>query len=867
MAFGGFSSPKTSRSSSSSGFGAFGGKRRSSSNPAVKDLDLDSLQAMLDKKSPSPISKGVGFLKGALDIIDRPRNSIASVVQSLAGQSKDNVGQAFLHGLTGQNHVQYGDILKKAGVKGPAAGLGGFAADVILDPLNLVGVGEAAKAIHIGEGATKLALNGAGRDFLQKALGKAGEAASHNEALYSKVLGDGTKFARTAQPAADASREMAIRANLAKMITKDPNLYSKYVDKGGIKIAGNSVLSGRAVDAANAAIKARPIVGMPSRAIAATKNAVVDNFKVGAGLERAGGEKLNDLFGLRQSRIANADDYGKNVAGQFKKGLKPFVNETYKTVEDVSHAIARAAEEPAFRKELLEKFPTYKDPLISFQKVMGGVAKNEGELRTSTKGAGLVENYRPHLFKEDSDTVKQVTDDMAARGHVLSPDAFFLHNRTSDKTVQEIIEHAKTMKSAEHPNGITLTPLNAHESIAARLTASERALANHEFVQAAKKEGVQTNVANPVATLQSQAAKTQGDIEALTAKPSAETGQLPLFDGVKTPTQENLDSLLMKKSNLDKAAEGISAHTAQQFEDIKTARKSGWIEPGIPQLKGVLFPPDKARELTKLIDSSVHKQSGPILEYMDKAMGLYKGLITQPFGAFHARNKIGNVFNGAYLGGVGLDELPRYMKYQGQAYKNATEFISKSGRKFSKQELEKLGVANAGQAAMDGFHESNVLGKAGKVVESPLALGRKTGTYIENADRIALFMNRIDKGDTVEQARAHVDKFLFNYGNQTNTVKNIGKVVPFFTWTANNIPLQLEQMIKQPAKFSHLYSAFNALGQNGDATQNLPDYVKNGLSAVLGTHTDENNNEIASVARNFGLPVEDLNKLYTGRRR
>jgi hypothetical protein len=93
-------------------------------------------------------------------------------------------------------------------------------------------------------------------------------------------------------------------------------------------------------------------------------------------------------------------------------------------------------------------------------------------------------------------------------------------------------------------------------------------------------------------------------------------------------------------------------------------------------------------------------------------------------------------------------------------------------------------------------------------------VGRKYGTQIEDNARIALFMDQlVRRGITKEtatpealfDAAKHVKKYLFDYTELTSLERNVMKrVMPFYTWMRKNIPLQLESIVTKPHKFARL---------------------------------------------------------------
>ena len=96
--------------------------------------------------------------------------------------------------------------------------------------------------------------------------------------------------------------------------------------------------------------------------------------------------------------------------------------------------------------------------------------------------------------------------------------------------------------------------------------------------------------------------------------------------------------------------------------------------------------------------------------------------------------------------------------------------------------------------------------------------------------------------------------------NGTWFARRNGKIIPTGN-TRNNIPFQLEQMVKQPGKYAAVGKAFRSL-QGGTAEERkeselLPSYMKEGIPIRLGS-TGQNK---ANYLYSLGLPIEDVNNI------
>lgn len=303
-------------------------------------------------------------------------------------------------------------------------------------------------------------------------------------------------------------------------------------------------------------------------------------------------------------------------------------------------------------------------------------------------------------------------------------------------------------------------------------------------------------------------------------------------------------------------------------EVVKPVFENGikYVESSVPQLKGVLLPEPIVKHVDDtykvLTDEDATKK---FLGLYDKALGFWKGSVTGWFPAFHVRNSMGGVFNNWI---AGVKSPARYL--QGDQIARGVEgaITTKIGTKYSYGQIRelanKLGVT--GQPGyLDVMREVEKdigRGPAAKLMDTP----KRAMEIVENRLRLPLFVDRLIKGDAPEQAAKAVFQFHFDYAPEalTSFEKNIMKrLMPFYRWTRGNIPLQFEQMAKQPGK----YAAIGKLVENMQSDkqkakeefQYLPPYMREGLPVRLGEKDG-----FSQYLYGLGLPVEDVNRLWKG---
>lgn len=281
----------------------------------------------------------------------------------------------------------------------------------------------------------------------------------------------------------------------------------------------------------------------------------------------------------------------------------------------------------------------------------------------------------------------------------------------------------------------------------------------------------------------------------------------------------------------------------------------------IPELPDVKFPPEVASRLKHSYrilndDNEVSK----IIKLYDGAQNWWKMWSLGARPSYHAKNIVGNIWN-SYLGG--LDNPIRYGQaatFQVKLGKNKLD-----GEMFGRpvgelyDAMATRGVIGEGQYGGDLARkleqniEPSILGNIVKApfntksfaelsatvdkelaritpqkivsatvgTENPLLkAGFNAGSTIEDNARIALFFDQLSKGKSYDEAARHVQKYLFDYGDLSPFERDVLKrVMPFYTWSRKNIPLQLEALVTHPDKINKI----NIFKDNIQSQANIPD--------------------------------------------
>ena len=671
-----------------------------------------------------------------------------------------------------QEHIQPSEAL---GIKSK---VGGFIADILLDPTTYITFGYGAGA-KLATKAGTVVLSKTGTSLLKKSILEVGEEAAR-KALAEKVLEKGGE---------------------------------KLLAKGGLKFAGTQVLPRSAVTApfkaADWIAEKTPVLGKVYESAKDLAGKAFVPFKSIKELPGRIGEDYVDKFS--QFTKATRSEVGKAADEAIELG-KTATKELGKDAGTrVGRMIEGMTEIPAKAATGVEKTATAGNKIID--DIIGHIQGEHKRFATLEKERGLLDNELPdylrhYLTPEGREFLQKNSDvaqELLQKTRVSTP---FAKERTLDDTIVNINSYFRKT------HGVKLFEQDAFKAFGARKAEHIKAVNTYDFLtDVGKQFGKQAEM-------------------------------------VTKEYKHPISGQMVKKE------------TAKPIFD----NGMRYIESTVPQLKGVLLPEQivKHVEETYKVLTSDEATKG-FLKIYDKALGFWKGSVTGWFPAFHVRNSIGGVFNNFI---AGVKNPARYLQGDQIARGAKGSITTTLGTKYTYQQIketaEKLGVV--GQPGyLDVMREvEKDIGKGavGKLMDLP----KNAMEITENRLRLPLFVDRLIKGDAPEQAAKEVFKFHFDYAPEglAPFEQNIMKrLLPFYRWTRGNIPLQLEQMVKQPGKYAALGKFVDNLQVDKEKAkeefQYLPPYMREGLPVRLGEK-----NGFSQYLYGLGLPVEDINRLYKG---
>ena len=291
-----------------------------------------------------------------------------------------------------------------------------------------------------------------------------------------------------------------------------------------------------------------------------------------------------------------------------------------------------------------------------------------------------------------------------------------------------------------------------------------------------------------------------------------------------------------------------------------------FLETKAPELKGLVFPKAIAKHVDETYKVLTNEESLKVfVRAYDKLLSFWKGTVTGYFPAFHTRNAIGGSFNN-WLAGIKnplrYKQTRDILTGKNKTYKNALgETIKGSELMRQAERFGALGQPGMMDVMKTSQKEISKLGK-GKFIKQAAGYPRIMMEYVENHLRMPLFLDRWMKGDSFEEAAKWVFKFHFDYmpeGLAGFERVAMRRLIPFYVWTRNNVPLQIEMLMKQPGKYAGLEKMRQTfMTEKGkEELQYLPDWMKEMFVAKLPFL----NKAGKSLWLQLDIPIEDINKL------
>ena len=279
---------------------------------------------------------------------------------------------------------------------------------------------------------------------------------------------------------------------------------------------------------------------------------------------------------------------------------------------------------------------------------------------------------------------------------------------------------------------------------------------------------------------------------------------------------------------------------------------------------------------TLMRNKGTEKTANVFVEGLNKINDIFKAFSTTSLG-FHLRNTFGNYTN-MFLSGIpmhsAVSEIANANRLLNGDYmwnllakgaKNATEandlklinqFLD-AGFLDQADELRDL------QSLVKRFGDSEKYkGKFMDLAGKIFGWNQKINSVVDSRTRMAVLSYANKHPEYVSKlglrnAKEAVRFVAMDPANMTKFEKNVmRKVIPFYTFTKQNLLFQAKNILRNPSKYTELIRAINAAYNELDEDQ-YRDYQKSGMQ--IPVYTDENGN---TLVLKTNLPAADLGEWF-----
>lgn len=840
-------------------------------NGKTTPVDVEALELeAISQEDPTEAAIGSGVAK-VLEQTTRPLHAIAGATDAVL--KGENVPKAALRGLKNEDTTTFGEILEDAGAPGVVSDIVGFGLDVGLDPTTYLTLGTGSVARRAAEKA--------GNEARDKALA-AGLSAQQAERYWARAAARELKR-RGAADARGVTVKLAgrevpgVRAATAKAV---PKLVRRAVRKSrlaqgsrhvaadlnpNIAPAGVTKAEAGAVDRATRTARARTLRGM----YAAQQRAIAIKRKIGAENYR----KVIDAV--------EADDFSK---------LTPDLRRAAVEVRDLFRYANRTRRQAGIPAGEVKRRARQEVPEITAQ-----AAKDTR--RTVQAARADVEAAETRLAQADRATAAKAAEDLVAATARLT-DATAVHaeqkalrkvetkarktalkeNARRDLAAKGYVPHVQVDPADVQPRGRVRRAKGNVATATAKRRSDPRPLAEIRL----EHPGVYSeDLPQLVAGRMSEAARVaaRADLHRVLA----DTGRPIPRDGsaLKVGPDEavfHIKGATIKEITEDKILDKLTQSAVR-------VKKGDKLKPSYQGLKGGRYVIASKQAVDRALEGALPQMQGPgIVKSLDKVQGGFKAIATVPNPGFHIRNLIGDSLN-AYL----AESLPRLIRNAGQSARALAHLgrIEESMRTLNKRlDPSDAGLTIRGEKVSyyDLVVEAERVGaiRSGFIARELPELAQKDITkgrdrlhrfsrLIQNREdiiRLATYIGSRKRGLSPEKAAERSAKYHFDYGHLTSFERNIARrAMPFWTFSARNIPLQARTLVTKPGKYANFQKlreeAGRSAGFDDEQRQEVRDLYSKLKQAGVKVPRGWEGYLTEWEQRNAGIPIRAFGQQYT----
>ena len=309
----------------------------------------------------------------------------------------------------------------------------------------------------------------------------------------------------------------------------------------------------------------------------------------------------------------------------------------------------------------------------------------------------------------------------------------------------------------------------------------------------------------------------------------------------------------------------MAEEMAKQFGRVAKTVPEGFTRITIKGLTDRIVPDDIGRVLNTVNTVMTRAEGAAKLgNYYSKLLNMWKRQATIYNPGFHARNAISNIWTGIFKDGMGVRQLANQAKaidiWSWAKHPDKLIEVTLKGKRVKRTAKELYEIFRKSGIHTGGFAAAEVAPGLAKRINVLEKAGSTAGNFVENTARIASGLCDMDKGIDIADSVKRVSKFFLDYSDFTPFEKGIKKVIPFYSWMKKNLVHQIDQMVKNPGKYTMFTSKpLRALDMlPGEEKEWQPEWMQEQMQInPMGIQTGRGN----PLMLNPNLPFQDVNQL------
>jgi hypothetical protein len=128
------------------------------------------------------------------------------------------------------------------------------------------------------------------------------------------------------------------------------------------------------------------------------------------------------------------------------------------------------------------------------------------------------------------------------------------------------------------------------------------------------------------------------------------------------------------------------------------------------------------------------------------------------------------------------------------------------------------GSGAGGRFTEAGFAQGGKSTVAEKLLSNKATrLSQRVGERVEGSVRLAMGLDSVRKGESVDQAIARITRIHFDYADVSKFDEKAKQIIPFWTFLSRNLPLQMSQMWLRPKAYLTYEHFVNNMASENDA--------------------------------------------------